>query len=77
FEDPDAYVIDRPNARSHVSFGYGIHRCMGNRLGEMQLRVVWEEIMKRFSRVEVMGEPTRVVSAFVKGYSELPVRLHV
>ena len=76
FEDPDAYVIDRPNARSHVSFGYGIHRCMGNRLGEMQLRVVWEEIMKRFSRVEVMGAPTRVVSAFVKGYSALPVRLH-
>ena len=50
---------------------------MGNRLGEMQLRIVWEEIMKRFKHIEVMDEPTRVLSAFVKGYTELPVRLHV
>ena len=76
FEDPDRVIIDRPNARSHVSFGYGIHRCMGNRLGEMQLRIVWEEILKRFSHIEVLGEPTRTYSAFVKGYSHLPVKLH-
>ena len=69
-------VVDRANARSHVSFGYGIHRCMGNRLAEMQLRIVWEEIMKRFRMVEVMGEPERTFSAFVKGYTSLPVRLH-
>jgi cytochrome P450 len=77
FDDADRLIIDRPNARSHISFGYGIHRCMGNRLGEMQLRIVWEEIMKRFKHIEVMDEPTRVLSAFVKGYTELPVRLHV
>ncbi|HSG90951.1 MAG TPA: cytochrome P450 [Pseudomonadales bacterium] len=77
FENPDHLIVDRPNARSHLSFGYGIHRCMGNRLGEMQLRIVWEEIMKRFKHVEVMDEPTRVFSGFVKGYSEMPVRLHV
>ena len=77
FEDPDRLIIDRPNARSHVSFGYGIHRCMGNRLGEMQLRIIWEEIMKRFSHIEVLAEPTRSLSAFVKGYSHLPVKLHV
>ena len=53
-----------------------IHRCMGNRLGEMQLRILWEEIMQRFSFVEVMGEPERVVSNFVHGYTSLPVRLH-
>ncbi len=75
FDDPDAFVIDRKNARSHVSFGFGIHRCMGNRVGEMQLRIVWEEIGKRFHAVEVTGEPKRVYSSFVKGYSELPVRL--
>jgi cytochrome P450 len=75
FENPDAFVIDRKNARSHISFGFGIHRCMGNRVGEMQLRIVWEEILKRFHAVEVVGEPKRVYSAFVKGYSELPVRL--
>jgi cytochrome P450 len=73
---PDEFIIDRPNARHHLSFGFGVHRCMGNRLAEMQLRIVWEEILKRFKRVEVVGEPVRVQSSFVKGYSELPVRLH-
>ncbi|MFU8816254.1 MAG: cytochrome P450 [Pseudomonadales bacterium] len=75
FENPDDFVIDRKNARSHMSFGFGIHRCMGNRVGEMQLRIVWEELLKRFHKVEVVGEPQRVYSSFVKGYSELPVRL--
>ncbi len=73
---PDEFLIDRPRARHHLSFGFGIHRCMGNRLAEMQLRIVWEEIMKRFHTVELVGEPVRVRSNFVKGYSELPVRVH-
>ena len=60
----------------HLSFGFGIHRCMGNRLAEMQLRVLWEEIMKRFRFIEVVGEPVRTLSSFVKGYTELPVRVH-
>ncbi len=76
FEDADKLIIDRANARQHVSFGFGIHRCMGNRLAEMQLRVLWEEISKRFHTVEVVGEPERVVSNFVRGYSELPVVVH-
>ena len=76
FEDANSLIIDRPNARNHISFGFGIHRCMGNRLAEMQLRVLWEEIMQRFEHVEVVGEPVRVRSNFVRGYSELPVRLH-
>ena len=76
FDNPDKLIIDRKNARQYVSFGFGIHRCMGNRLAEMQLRVLWEEISKRFYKVEVVGEPVRVVSNFVKGYSELPVVLH-
>jgi cytochrome P450 len=75
-ENPDAFLIDRPRPRQHLSFGFGIHRCVGNRLAEMQLRIVWEEILKRFSFVEVMGEPERIYSSFVKGYSDLPVRLH-
>ena len=75
-ENPDAFLIDRRNARHHLSFGFGIHRCMGNRLAEMQLRVLWEEIMKRFRFVEVVGEPVRTLSAFVKGYTALPVRVH-
>ena len=76
FERPDELIIDRPNARQHLSFGFGLHRCMGNRLAEMQLRVLWEEIMQRFHQVEVVGEPVRTLSSFVKGYQELPVRLH-
>ena len=73
---PDAFRIDRAKARHHLSFGFGIHRCMGNRLAEMQLRVLWEEIMKRFRLIEVVGEPARTFSAFVHGYTHLPVQVH-
>ena len=73
--DADRFLIDRKNARQHLSFGFGIHRCMGNRLAEMQLRVLWEEIMQRFEKIEVVGSPVTVHSNFVKGYSELPVIL--
>jgi cytochrome P450 len=74
-DQPDEFIIDRARARHHLSFGFGVHRCMGNRLAEMQLRVLWEEISKRFDKVEVVGEPVRVQSNFVRGYAELPVRL--
>ena len=72
----DEFIIDRPKARHHLSFGFGIHRCMGNRLAEMQLRIVWEEILKRFSKVEVVGEPERLRSSFVRGITNLQVRVH-
>ena len=72
----DEFLIDRANPRHHVSFGFGIHRCMGNRLAEMQLRIVWEEILKRFQTVEVVGEPERLLSSFVRGITNLPVRVH-
>ncbi len=75
-DNPDQFMIDRPKARQHLSFGFGVHRCMGNRLAEMQLRILWEEIMQRFERIEVMQEPDYVCSNFVKGYTSLPVRLH-
>ena len=73
--DPDSFIIDRERPRQHVAFGFGIHRCVGNRLAEMQLKVVWEEILKRFKRIEVVGEPRRLNSNFVKGYEALPVRI--
>ncbi|MCZ6502552.1 MAG: cytochrome P450 [Gammaproteobacteria bacterium] len=75
FPDANRLIIDRHNARSHVSFGYGIHRCMGNRLAEMQIRVLWEEILTRFDDIKVVGEPVRVRSNLIKGYSELPVEV--
>ncbi|KCZ56186.1 MULTISPECIES: cytochrome P450 [Hyphomonas] len=72
----DQFIIDRKNPRHHLSFGYGIHRCMGNRLAELQLRIIWEEIHKRFAKVEVTGEPERLFSNLVRGITKLPVRLH-
>lgn len=75
-ENADAFLIDRERARHHVSFGFGIHRCMGNRVGEMQLRILWEEILKRFEKVELVGEVERVESNFVNGYTNVPVIVH-
>ena len=72
-EDPDSYIIDRERPRQHMSFGFGIHRCVGNRLAELQLTIIWEEILKRFPMIELVGEPTRTHSIFVKGYETLPV----
>jgi len=76
FKDADKFIIDRPNARSHVSFGFGVHRCMGNRLAEMQLRVLWEEIMNRFHTVEIVGDVERLPNNFIRGIRNVPVRLH-
>src|SRR5258708_39719334 len=72
---PYEFIIDRARPRTHISFGFGIHRCVGLRLAELQLRIIWEEIMKRFDHIEVVDEPRRVYSSFVKGYETLPVRI--
>jgi len=76
FEDPEKFIIDRTNARAHVAFGFGVHRCMGNRLAEMQLCVLWEEIMKRYDRVEIVGDVERLPNNFIRGIKNVPVRLH-
>ena len=72
-ENPNAYIIDRPRPRQHLSFGYGIHRCVGNRLAELQLTIIWEEILKRFPEVRLLEEPRRSYSIFIKGYEEMKV----
>ncbi|HEY7852671.1 MAG TPA: cytochrome P450 [Caulobacteraceae bacterium] len=74
-ERASKFIIDRERPRQHLSFGFGIHRCVGNRLAEMQLKIVWEEVLARWPFVEVVGEPKRVRSSFVKGYESLPVRI--
>lgn len=74
-ENADDFIIDRKNARNHLSFGFGVHRCMGNRLAEMQLRILWEELLTRFDAIEVLSEPTIVQSNFVRGYTEMMVKL--
>lgn len=75
FREPDKLIVDRPNARAHVAFGFGIHRCMGNRLAEMQLRILWEEIQKRYEKVEVVGDIVRLPNNFIRGIADVPVRL--
>ncbi|MDZ4319236.1 MAG: cytochrome P450, partial [Phenylobacterium sp.] len=72
-ENPNSYIIDRARPRQHMSFGFGIHRCVGNRLAELQLTIIWEEIMKRFPDIQVVEEPKRVFSTFVKGYESMKV----
>jgi cytochrome P450 len=74
-ERPEAFIIDRARPRQHLSFGFGIHRCVGNRLAELQLKILWQEILARFPVIEVLGEPTRLPSSFVRGYMHLPVRI--
>ena len=71
------FIIDRARPRHHLSFGFGVHRCVGNRLAEMQLIILWEEIMKRFPRIELMEEPKRIYSNFIHGISEMKVRIPV
>jgi cytochrome P450 len=73
--DPNEFIIDRPRARSHLSFGFGVHRCVGNRLAEMQLIILWEEIMKRFPAIELVEEPKRIYSNFIHGITEMKVRI--
>jgi cytochrome P450 len=74
-KDAGKFIVDRPNARQHLAFGFGVHRCVGNRLAEMQLQILWEETLKRFHTIEVVGEPVRLASAFVHGITSLPVRI--
>jgi cytochrome P450 len=74
-ERPTEFIIDRARPRQHISFGFGIHRCVGNRLAELQLKILWEEILTRFPVIELMGEPERTYSNFVHGFTALPVRI--
>ncbi|PPQ33970.1 cytochrome P450 [Rhodopila globiformis] len=74
-ENPNDFIIDRARPRQHLSFGFGIHRCVGNRLAELQLRILWEEILPRFPMIEVVGEPKRLYSNFIRGIRHLPVRI--
>jgi cytochrome P450 len=73
--NPEAFIVDRERPRQHVAFGFGIHRCVGMRLAEMQLRIVWEEILNRFPTIEILEEPVRLKSCFLRAYRKLMVRI--
>jgi cytochrome P450 len=72
-ENGAAYIIDRERPRHHMSFGFGVHRCVGNRVAEMQLTIIWEEILKRFPVIRLVEEPVRTYSSFVHGYETMRV----
>ena len=75
FQDADRFIADRPNARRHLAFGAGVHRCVGDRLAEQQLRILWEIILERDMRFEVLAPATRTYSNFIRGFSAMPVRI--
>lgn len=74
-EDADSFLVDRKKHRQHLSYGAGIHRCVGDRLADLQLQILWEEILKRDLQIEVLTEPTRVTSNFIRGIKSMPVRV--
>jgi cytochrome P450 len=74
-EDGDSFIIDRARPRQHLSFGFGIHRCVGNRLAELQLKILWQEILARFPKIEVVGDPQRMYSNFIRGIRSMPARI--
>jgi cytochrome P450 len=76
-EHADEFIIDRARPRQHLSFGFGIHRCVGNRLAEVQLSILWEETLKRFPMIEVVEPPTRAYSNILRSISAMPVRIPV
>ena len=73
--NPQAFIVDRERPRQHLSFGFGIHRCVGMRLAEMQLRIVWEEVLKRFPVIEIVEEPVRAKNCFLRAYRSMMVRI--
>ena len=74
-ERADEFIVDRAKVRQHLSFGAGVHRCVGDRLAEQQLRILWEEILERGLRFEVAGPVQRLYSNFIRGIRSLPVKL--
>jgi cytochrome P450 len=76
FDDAEAFVIDRPQVRRHAGYGFGIHRCFGRYVAELELRILWEEVLKRFSRIEVVAAPKRLASNFSAGFESLMVHVH-
>jgi cytochrome P450 len=72
-DQPERFIVGRPKARQHLAFGAGIHRCVGDRLAEMQIRILWEEMLKRDLAIEIAGPPVRLYSNFIRGIRSLPV----
>ena len=75
FGDPEVFRIDRDKPHRHLAFGYGVHRCVGDRLAALQLQLLWEEVLARDLKIEIVGEAERSFSNFIRGITRLPVRI--
>ena len=75
FPDAEQFDVARPNARRHLAFGHGIHRCVGARLAEIQLATLIGEIVARDWKIVPQGKPTRLASPFLHGFTQMPVRI--
>ena len=75
FQDAHLFKVDREDAKKHIAFGAGQHLCLGNRLGQLQIRVLYEELLSRFPNIQVISKPTRIPSNFLNGISHLKVRI--
>ncbi len=73
--DANKFIVDRVRPREHMSFGFGIHRCLGNRLAEMQLKTLWDEVLRRDLKIEVLDKPVYAYSNFLHAVRSLPVRI--
>jgi cytochrome P450 len=74
-DQPERFIVGRPRARHHISFGFGVHRCLGNRLAELQLRILWEEVFAREMQIEVLGPPSYTYSNYFRTVTSLPVQI--
>ncbi|MDG1681121.1 MAG: cytochrome P450 [SAR86 cluster bacterium] len=75
FPDGHLFRVQRENAKKHLAFGAGEHLCLGNRLGHMQIRILFEELLARFPNIHSTSNPVRIPSNFLAGISELKVSL--
>ena len=75
FADGDLFKVDRVNAKKHLAFGAGEHLCLGNRLGHMQIRILFEELLSRYPNIHSTSDPVRIPSNFLAGISELKVSI--
>ena len=67
FPDGHLFRVERENAKKHLAFGAGEHLCLGNRLGHMQIRILFEELLARFPNIHSTSNPVRIPSNFLAG----------
>ena len=76
FPDPDRFDMHRPNVEKHLAFGHGVHKCLGNRIAQMQLNIAYERIFDRFPNIQWTGKQKIAPVVLVHAISSLQVHLY-